>query len=238
MARGPHDPAALHDRFIGREYPAPAPVTPGVRARCTVREAPVLGRAVYALAPRGRASGWHVVFTHGGGFVHPLHRLHWDMIEALVIHTGASVSVPIYPLAPEHRFMETYALLEQVYRSLLHRVPAERIVLCGDSAGGNLALAQALHYRALGLPLPGRIVLFSPVLDYGFTYLGGLAEAARLGGADRARAVAGFLLCAALGFSLPPAALGFVADRVGVVPALTGFGAALLLAHAALAARR
>jgi len=72
---------------------------------------------------------------------------------------------------------------------------------------------------------------------YGFTYLGGLAEAARLGGADRARSVSGFFLCAYLGFSLPPAAVGFLADRIGVLPALTAFGAALVLAHAALAGR-
>lgn len=70
---------------------------------------------------------------------------------------------------------------------------------------------------------------------YGFTFLGGLAEATRLGGANRARAVAGFLLCAYLGFSLAPAAVGFLADATGVVPALAAFGAALLLAHAALA---
>jgi hypothetical protein len=72
---------------------------------------------------------------------------------------------------------------------------------------------------------------------YGFTFLGGLAEATRLGGANRARAVAGFLLCAYLGFSLAPAAVGFLADAAGAVPALAAFGAALLLAHAALASR-
>ncbi|HEX6036396.1 MFS transporter [Longimicrobium sp.] len=69
---------------------------------------------------------------------------------------------------------------------------------------------------------------------YGFTFLGGLAEATRLGGANRARTVAGFLLFAYLGFSLAPAGVGFLADAIGVVPALAAFGAALLLAHAAL----
>lgn len=39
------------------------------------------------------------------------------------------------------------------------------VVLCGDSAGGGLALAQALHYRDRGLPLPGRIVLFASWVD-------------------------------------------------------------------------
>lgn len=159
------DPAAVHDRFAGREYPQPAPVTEGVRECCEVREERVLGHTVYALTPRRHASGWHIVYTYGGGFVHPLRTMHWDIIEALVRHTGASIQVPIYPLAPEYPYTEAYRLLEQVYRGLLHSVPAERIVLCGDSAGGNLALGQALHYRDEGLPLPALVVLFSPVLD-------------------------------------------------------------------------
>jgi len=165
VRKAPHDAAAFRDRFVGREYPASAAVTEGVRACCDVRDERVLGQTVYTLTPRGHASGWHVVYTHGGGFVYPLRALHWEVIEALVRHTGASVTVPIYPLAPEHQFLETFRLLEHVYRTLLHHVPASRIVLCGDSAGGNLALAQALHYRELGLALPARIVLFSPVLD-------------------------------------------------------------------------
>ncbi|HYW12378.1 MAG TPA: MFS transporter [Longimicrobium sp.] len=102
-------------------------------------------------------------------------------------------------------------------------------------AGYALLLAGA----ALGqvpLLLAGAAVVGSAC--YGFTFLGGLAEATRLGGANRARTVAGFLLCAYLGFSLVPAAVGFLADAIGVIPALTGFGAILLLAHAALAIPR
>lgn len=102
-------------------------------------------------------------------------------------------------------------------------------------AGYALLVAGTAAGRA-PLLLAGAAVVGSAC--YGFTFLGGLAEATRLGGADRARAVAGFLLFAYLGFSLAPAAVGFLADAMGVVPALATFGAALLLAHAALASRR
>jgi acetyl esterase/lipase len=162
---GSDDPAAVHDRFAGREYPQPEPVTDGVRECCEVREERVLGHTMYTLTPRRHASGWHIVYTHGAGFVHPLRTMHWDIIEALVRHTGASIRVPIYPLAPEHPYTEAFRLLEQVYRGLLNHAPASRIVLCGDSSGGHLALGQALHYRDEGLPPPALIVLFSPVLD-------------------------------------------------------------------------
>lgn len=69
---------------------------------------------------------------------------------------------------------------------------------------------------------------------YGFTYLGGLAEVARRGQADRARSVAGFLLCAYLGFGVPPAVVGFLVDWIGTTAALVGFGAVLLLTNTAL----
>jgi epsilon-lactone hydrolase len=105
------------------------------------------------------------VYTHGGGFVNPLRSGHWHTVRALVEATGATVTVPAYPLAPEHTHEATFRLLEQLHRDLLARVAPERIVHCGDSAGGNLALTQALHFRARGLPLPGHLVLFSPWLD-------------------------------------------------------------------------
>ena len=101
---------------------------------------------------------------------------------------------------------------------------------------GYALLLAGTALGAVPLLLAGASVVGSAC--YGFTFLGGLAEATRLGGANRARAVAGFLLCAYLGFSLPPAAVGFLADAIGVVPALAVFGAALLLTHAALASRR
>ncbi len=78
---------------------------------------------------------------------------------------GASVTVPIYPLAPEHTYRAAFPELETVYRNVLRDHADEAIVLCGDSAGGGLALAQAHHYRDLGLRPPDRLVLFSPWLD-------------------------------------------------------------------------
>jgi MFS family permease len=58
---------------------------------------------------------------------------------------------------------------------------------------------------------------------YGFTYLGGLAEVARLAGAQRARAVSGYFLFAYLGFGIPSIIIGFLADSIGGLPALLIF---------------
>lgn len=159
------DVEVIRRRYLGRAYPSPAPVARGLRALADVGEERIAGQTVYTLTPRRGGSAWHIVYTHGGAFVNPLQKAHWDVVAALIRATGATVTVPIYPLAPEHTYDEALRLLELVYRGLLRRVAPERIVLCGDSAGGNLALAQALHYRERGLPPPGHVILFSPWLD-------------------------------------------------------------------------
>jgi len=72
---------------------------------------------------------------------------------------------------------------------------------------------------------------------YGFTYLGGLAAVSVAGGNERARAVSGYFLYAYLGLGVPSIIVGFLADRVGVVVALIGFGIVLCIADLALAVR-
>src|SRR5262249_47376964 len=52
------------------------------------------------------------------------------------------------------------------YRWLLAQgLSAERIVIGGDSAGGNLATGVAIWARQQGLPMPGGLYLISPWLD-------------------------------------------------------------------------
>ena len=51
------------------------------------------------------------------------------------------------------------------YRALLAEVPAERIVVSGTSAGGNLAGALLLRARDEGLAMPAGALLLTPELD-------------------------------------------------------------------------
>lgn len=159
--------AEFSQRFEGRTYPPAAPVPASLISLCNVKESLVDGRSVIELTPRRRGTAWHVMYTHGGAFVNPLQAAHWKIVEEIVKATGASITVPLYGLAPEHGHIEAVDFLEKVYLGIVSRVPADRIVLCGDSAGGNLALTQAIRYRDRALPSPGRVVLFSPWLDLG-----------------------------------------------------------------------
>ena len=106
-----------------------------------------------------------VVYLHGGGFVTGSPRTHRDVAWRLARAARARVLLVDYRLAPAHPFPaardDVLAVLEQLEQS---GVPASRIALAGDSAGGNLALSAALHLAECGRS-PAALVLFSPWLD-------------------------------------------------------------------------
>jgi acetyl esterase/lipase len=78
---------------------------------------------------------------------------------------NATVSVPIYPLAPTYDFKDAYAYLLEVYRWALERTPPDKLVLMGDSAGGMFDIVAAQLASLEGLAQPRLILPFSPVLD-------------------------------------------------------------------------
>ena len=135
------------------------------KKRYEILEQTVNGQRVYTLAPRRGKPSTHILYTHGGAYVLPLQWINWNIIQALLERTGASMTLPAYPLAPEHTYKQAFAELEVIYRHVLQEHADKVIVLCGDSSGAGLALAQAMRYRDLGLRLPDRIVLLIPWLD-------------------------------------------------------------------------
>lgn len=120
------------------------------------------GFRTVTLRPRAGASGASMIYLHGGTYINELVRPHWTMIAELIRRTGATITVPFYPLAPEHTFGEAFGYLETVYARVLETAAADDVVLAGDSAGGGLSAGLALHFQAAGLPRPGRLLLFSP----------------------------------------------------------------------------
>ena len=76
-----------------------------------------------------------------------------------------------YRLAPQHIFPAALQDMLSAYLFLIDPPPSfkkydpSQITICGDSAGGNLALVTALWLRDSEYPLPGNMVLLSPWMD-------------------------------------------------------------------------
>ena len=105
-----------------------------------------------------------LLYLHGGGFVGCSAKTHRPLTAAFALQ-GLRVFVPDYRLAPEHPFPAAPLDAQAVWRALRAET-AGRLVVAGDSAGGNLALGLMLALREAGEALPDAGVLFSPVLDF------------------------------------------------------------------------
>ncbi|SJM65092.1 alpha/beta hydrolase [Gulosibacter sp. 10] len=110
-----------------------------------------------------------LLFFHGGGWVTGDIESYTPACATMAELTGCVVASVDYRLAPEHPFP---AGLDDCYRvaSLLLDEPerasvddAEKIVLVGDSAGGNLAAAVSLLLRRRGHRGASRQILLYPV---------------------------------------------------------------------------
>jgi acetyl esterase/lipase len=111
-----------------------------------------------------------VLYLHGGAFVGESPRAHCAMLARICSHCDARGFYVTYRLAPEHPYPAATDDCLAAYRHLLEQgVDSSRIVIAGDSAGGNLTLVTALRARDTGLPLPAALVLISPVLDASFS---------------------------------------------------------------------
>jgi RND superfamily putative drug exporter len=146
----------------------PAPVSRRLRRIADVEHDTVNGFPVIRLSPKAGEGGTHLIYTHGGAYVFPLISAHWGIIANIIRLTGVSVTVPLYGLAPQHGVAEAYDLLDTVYDEAVGRF-GDRVFLAGDSAGGALAVGQAIRARDAGKPAPAGLLLFSPWFDIDLT---------------------------------------------------------------------
>lgn len=118
--------------------------------------------------PAAGAEGF-VLYLHGGGYVTGSPRTHRGLTSRLARDAKVCIAVPDYRLAPEHPHPAAVDDALAAYQGLLAQgIPAQKIIVAGDSAGGGLSMALALRLKAAGLPLPAGIVLLSPFVDMTF----------------------------------------------------------------------
>lgn len=107
-----------------------------------------------------------MLYFHGGGYsFYP--KSYANFIGLLTLAAKCKTFALDYSLAPEHRFPAQLEEALAAYRWLLKEgTDPDRLVLGGDSAGGNLALAVLLSARDLKLPLPALAIALSPPTDF------------------------------------------------------------------------
>ena len=113
-----------------------------------------------------------VVYFHGGGHCIGSIGLMDNVARELTYHSGAVVVSVEYRLAPEHPYPAGVDDCERVTTWALEHapdfdVPADRVAVAGESAGGNLSAVVALRLRDAGDDRLAGQVLIYPGVDAG-----------------------------------------------------------------------
>ena len=161
------EPDPLRARaFVAKTFRDP-PVPKGWRIRQST-EAALIGDWIEHAD--GTPATRTLLYFHGGGYCFCTPATHRPITLALASSAEARAVVPVYRLAPEHRFPAAVEDAVAAYRRLVSLgTPPARIVVGGDSAGGGLTLATLVSLRDAGDPLPAGAVLFSPWTDLAAT---------------------------------------------------------------------
>ncbi|KDQ15740.1 hypothetical protein BOTBODRAFT_65401 [Botryobasidium botryosum FD-172 SS1] len=108
-----------------------------------------------------------VYYIHGGAYFACSAATHRQMTIAISKSTESRVFAINYRLAPETKFPGPLHDVVCGYMRLIEdlAIPAENIIVSGDSAGGGLSLGLLLYLRDNGYPLPGGAILMSPWID-------------------------------------------------------------------------
>jgi acetyl esterase len=105
-----------------------------------------------------------VLYVHGGGFFAGSLETHEPVCRAIANLTPAQVVSVDYRLAPEHRWP---AALDDCFDALLwitQTLRPRRLIIAGDSAGGNLAACAALQADGSDVRIDAQVLIY-PMLD-------------------------------------------------------------------------
>ena len=104
-----------------------------------------------------------ILYLHGGAYVNEIDPVQIAFCDRLAKKTGAAIFAPIYPLAPNHTYEETYPIVEKLY-DLMSELE-KPVTIMGDSAGGGLSAAFCEYLAANEMEQPDNLILISPWVD-------------------------------------------------------------------------
>lgn len=122
--------------------------------------------AAWVRPERGHDRRHVVLYCHGGGYTCGNLGYSRALASKLAHTTGYEVLSFEYRLAPEHPYPAALEDALKAWDSLMYQgYGAKDVLVAGDSAGGNLALALTLALKNAGRLLPRALLLMSPWTD-------------------------------------------------------------------------
>jgi len=111
-----------------------------------------------------------LVYFHGGAFMLKASGSHYRIAKEYAKRLPCKVVYVDYRLAPKHPFPIPAGDCYETYKWVLQNadilgIDPDRIIIGGDSAGGNLATAVTLMAKDRQIALPAALLLIYPAID-------------------------------------------------------------------------
>jgi len=112
-----------------------------------------------------------VINLHGGGWCQGSPEQSEWLASHVAVRAGVMVISPTYRLAPEHQYPAAVEDADRAMAWVLENADRlgadlDRLVVMGDSAGGNLAAVLALKSRDGGHPIAAQVLIYPAVEMY------------------------------------------------------------------------
>ncbi|EXK25490.1 hypothetical protein FOMG_17863 [Fusarium oxysporum f. sp. melonis 26406] len=120
----------------------------GARKRCDVQENKVENIWTYDMTPKSsdgekRSYARRILYFAGGGWQAPPSGQHWTFCAEMInLLQDTRLTLVSYPLAPKDPVQDAFPAICKTYNVLLKESSdlGERVIVAGDSSGGNIAL--------------------------------------------------------------------------------------------------
>ena len=111
-----------------------------------------------------------IIFFHGGGFLMSASNAHYQIAKWYAKSVCCKVIMPDYRLLPDYKYPVAIEDCYNTYLWVLDNadklgIDTDRIIVTGDSAGGNISAAVTAMLYDRNKPLPKGEMLIYPVLD-------------------------------------------------------------------------
>ena len=120
---------------------------------------------LYRIKPKKLSDTKKILFFHGGGFFVGNFKIYKKHVSFLAEVLGREIVFVEYKLSPESKYPSQLEDAKKAYSFLLGKEENPNIILAGDSAGGNLALALLLAIKRDKSKKPIGIFCISPWVD-------------------------------------------------------------------------
>lgn len=121
--------------------------------------------SLHHFKPKNQNSDKTILFLHGGGYTFSSTSVYLAFLNDLVLASNTNLVSVDYRLAPEFTFPTAHTDAFEAYQHLLKTIPADKIVLVGDSAGAGLCTGILLQCKENNIEMPHSVALISPWVE-------------------------------------------------------------------------